>query len=111
MPSYHAPPPRLGITPVIFGKPCSTYIPAVTTAGIYKQAGLPNITGRVFSIGSIPSNSGAFYYDGKNERGGAYDSASSQGIAEFDASRSNAIYGNSNTVQPNTLTARIYIKF
>lgn len=53
---------------------------------------------------------GAFY-------DGEYQSSSGTGTKQtlisslFDASRSNDIYGKSNTVQPSALTSRFYIKF
>ena len=78
-------------------------------AGKYYEAGLPNI------FGNLDNNkdrnvfndnmSGAFYRDSS---GGYYWAASdfninnSSGIIHFDASRSNSIYGNSTTVQPES---------
>ena len=78
---------------------------------------MPNITGS--------TSAGRFgYVDDNNEVGegalyrtkGTGDAASwntsSRGITIYlDASRSNSIYGGSSTVQPNSLTARYYIKF
>jgi microcystin-dependent protein len=96
------------------------------TAGTEKEAGLPNITG-TFNIG-IPANNGnantaaigsatgVFYASapiGNNKPywnpTGAVTSQNN-GLANFNASRSSSIYGNSDTVQPNALTTRYIIK-
>ena len=115
-----APPPLLqgilaGMLPVAFGKPASYTIPAVVTAGIYVQAGLPNITGNTaigvgYKAGTNTTPSGAFY---KSEALGKsmYGWDDYMGAALFDASRSNNIYGKSTTVQPATLTTCYYIKY
>ena len=82
--------------------------------GTYKEAGLPNITGNLNSImtDSGGSFSGAFYYNGKPRTrgwvGNEYDEIRHIG---FDASRSSAIYGKSNTVQPPALTVNYVIKY
>ena len=95
------------------------FIQGSTTSGTTKAAGLPNITGdtRYISEGCVWSKepSGAFngYFANTsieinnvalsaNKHYGYYFS--------FDASRSNAIYGNSNTVQPPALTMVYIIK-
>lgn len=83
-----------------------------TFAGIEKEAGLPNITGRldqpsVYQGGVVVN--GAFYRNGVG--GGSAASANGNSYrVEFDASLSNPIYGNSTTVQPNALTTRYIIK-
>jgi hypothetical protein len=69
--------------------------------GTEVEAGLPNITGTVHGS-YYNTSSGAFYgayYSGKHDH---YDSTSnaSDGVYGFDASRSNSIYGKSDTVQP-----------
>ena len=78
------------------------------------QAGLPNITG-TFCIDktsygwSQSSISGVFYNAGEGANG---NSATQNGKAPkvgFDASRSNPIYGNSDTVQPNAVKKLLYI--
>ena len=78
------------------------------------EAGLPNIVGH-FSGGMDVSNykfDGALYYNGRGVGvagswvGSDYDNVS----FAFDASRSNAIYGNSDTVQPPAVTVRWLIK-
>ena len=74
-----------------------------------KQAGLPNITGNFNAQGNSNAGrftdkaSGAFYtntpYSG-NVNSGVGDIS---GGYSFDASRTNSIYGKSNTVQPPAL--------
>ena len=86
-----------------------------TVAGQVKQAGLPNITGGIsgyydFAGGHTPVTRGALF---KNELFGNQTGSSGGGYnlgLGFDASRSNSIYGNSDTVQPNALTCRYIIK-
>ena len=69
----------------------------------YVSAGLPNITGE---IGSISANNGRVYCSGAFHRYEEVERNSDSGqdypnyVYYFDASRSNPIYGNSNTVQP-----------
>lgn len=97
-----------------------------TTAGTVKSAGLPNITGQIYAgqrllINSITDSklagiSGAFSnMDAVTENsrvyaGGTETSGTSQRRVRFNASRSNSIYGNSDTVTPPTLTVRWIIK-
>lgn len=78
------------------------------------EAGLPNIVGH-FSGGMDDSDykfDGALYYNGFGVgvsapwNGSDYNNVS----FAFDASRSNAIYGNSDTVQPPAVTVRWLIK-
>lgn len=67
------------------------------------EAGLPNITGGFKAYGAVAlqSLSGAFYATGALARqaGGVNDNKERTEYV-FDASRSNSIYGTSNTVQP-----------
>jgi len=89
------------------------------TAGTYKAAGLPNITGG-YGIVCNGSNSsttrwyayGAMYQETTATRnvGSSGSDASGHGLA-FDASRSSSIYGRSTTVQPAALCVNICIKF
>jgi len=97
------------------------FLEGSSTAGTAKAAGLPNITG---TIGRNSGGSGAispFYY--LDKKSGAFDytngtfSQITAGAAStfaqeisFDASKSNAIYGAANTVQPKSLTVRYIIK-
>lgn len=85
----------------------------VTEVGSYKAAGLPNITGYMWHM---PSNSAA----GLTNSGGVMYQATGSGsswrvtttssgelknaeVTQFDASRSSSIYGNSTTVQPESV--------
>lgn len=103
-----------------------TFLEGSETAGEAKEAGLPNIEGKIdFSLvdnkyGLVNSDTvssavtGAF---GINEtttkkfglNGGSSQSRVGDGIT-FDASKSNAIYGNSDTVQPKLVTVRWFVK-
>lgn len=79
--------------------------------GVQIDAGLPNITGAVpnFWCGGPTSANGAFALAGS---GSGYGGGSSSGRGfNFDASRSNGIYGSSNTVQPPSQTVHICIKY
>lgn len=91
------------------------------TTNTTKNAGLPNITGNIFvgwndaSGGGVifgPSNTSTSALYHSRRSGQAFFSAGSShgadGDLEFDASRANAIYGNSNTVQPNAYICYIY---
>ena len=80
-------------------------------AGTTVKAGLPNITGTLSDVmGSFyayPSGSGAFSVKGI---GRSLESGSSgnYGNISFDASKSNAIYGRSSTVQPAAYYVHIW---
>ena len=84
---------------------------ALTNSELGKSynAGLPNITGSA-GMGESTSATGAFQYEGgsastgKTGTGGSTDCGFS-----FDASRSNPIYGNSTTVQPNAVALRYFV--
>lgn len=105
------------------------FIQGSGTAGTVKSAGLPNIKGDIKRSSAAASgaqmfgdldktdvaNSGAIglYSTGKSMasigNGGAYSNVIDAMF--FDASKSNAIYGKSSTVQPPSLTMRFYIKY
>lgn len=84
------------------------------SAGGYKEAGLPNIEGTasLYTGNSNYNPTGAFVKNPRNNNNSTitgeyyfyYNDYS------FDASRSNAIYGNSNTVQPNSALLIPYVK-
>lgn len=86
------------------------FIEGSATAGTKKEAGLPNITGTLETNNDDGTQwkTGAFYDTGRNANGANGNNGG--GITGFDASRSNAIYGASNTVQPPALTMRYIIK-
>lgn len=91
------------------------FLQGAGTAGTYKAAGLPNITGGFsgkMEIVSTPSSTGAFGdYQKGNSNQWVSNSNSVVYIAgyNFNASRSNSIYGSSTTVQPPAFTTKIYI--
>ena len=94
------------------------FLEGAATAGTVKEAGLPNIMGRVntgvrktdevsaVSEGSLfisENGSGKHAYDG------GYNTLIYQ-IVSLDASRSSSVYGKSDTVQPPSVTVRYLIK-
>lgn len=87
-------------------------------AGEYVEAGLPNITGYLAGTTTTHSSNGngstgALYWDAPAHYGwGATttDFTMASG-ASFDASRSNAIYGKSETVQPPAIKLIAQIKY
>lgn len=85
-----------------------------STRGAKRNAGLPNITGKVV-VGkwgdTLISITGAFYNaTGSNNIVGGGGYGTNYGLA-IDASRSSSIYGASSTVQPKSLTVRAIIKY
>lgn len=79
----------------------------VTALGDLIEAGLPNITG-TFNAAQDVSPSGAFQTDYNGHVPYARGDWSSY-VTSFNASRSSEIYGNSPTVQPQTILGLIYI--
>ncbi len=90
------------------------FIQGSGTAGTSKAAGLPNIYGRIDSVEyyttESPTSTGCLYNDA-GVRNGEGNGIYYCGNLHMDASRSNAIYGASTTVQPPALTMRYYIKY
>lgn len=95
------------------------FLESSTTAGTVKEAGLPNINGRLaYETAFDRSNysaaqwlSGAFYTLNESVHSkNATPDGSNDELVYFDASRSNAIYGKSDTVQPASVTVRRFIK-
>lgn len=97
-------------------------VQGAATAGTYKAAGLPNITGQ-FSwtdssgvLNTITNLTGAFYSQHNDistiTRGSVTkDTENRATYAKFSASRESSIYGNSTTVQPPALTMLPIIKY
>ena len=80
----------------------------VSTLGNLTEAGLPNITGYfVAADDSRVTYGGAFYPGG--QAGSGTGGGSAEPLVYFDASRSNSIYGNSNTVKPQSVKVLYYI--
>ena len=94
------------------------FVEGSTTAGVSKNAGLPNITGETggaSEYGSVfgkngTATIGAISITNNNDRTASTGSGTGYGKLTFDASRSNPIYGNSETVQPKSLTLRYFIQ-
>lgn len=87
------------------------FVEGSNASGQYMEAGLPNITGKTGGSGvnsDSPAATGAFYKYGTGL--GVDDHDYDNHMVAFDASRSNAIYGKSNTVQPEALKMQYYIK-
>lgn len=85
------------------------------TAGSYRNAGLPAIKGKIFGAAEDGQN-----FSKKAPRinivtgsGGDAGNATNHywNISKNWVESTNSIYGASNTVQPNSLTSRYYIKF
>lgn len=89
----------------------------VNALGDLVEAGLPNITGQVLSSGGInayeenPAGSAVFGTNQGSRKVAASASSNFNLYASlgFNASRSNSIYGNSDTVQPQTVKGFVYI--
>ena len=77
---------------------------------ISREAGLPNITGDIGMDVSFHTPSGAFNSIKKANTSYAYYAKGDYSV-ELDASRSSSIYGNSSTVQPNSISTLIIIKY
>lgn len=83
----------------------------------YREAGLPNITGNlesadyeIFSAGIKSDGALDVIYKQQNyQTSPTYLPDTCSRIITFDASKSNTIYGNSDTVQPPAMTAKFYI--
>lgn len=78
-----------------------------TKVGDLNEAGLPNITGSFGGGQAQTQTLGAFYVDGN--AGGVNGTTYSTNKVGFNASRSNSIYGNSATVQPQSINILYYI--
>ena len=93
------------------------FVEGSATAGTVKSAGLPNITGSFNdsygNIGDFNFADGAFYLGPQTNKRftRTADAYNSSAYVNFNASRSNSIYGNSTTVQPPALTMRYIIKY
>ena len=87
------------------------FIEGAATAGIVKAAGLPNITGNIdIWYWGVQAAGGAFSaITSGNIRPGTQTTQTGYARANFNASSSNSIYGNSTTVQPPALTMRYAI--
>ena len=82
---------------------------SATTLGDITAAGLPNITGVAQINSTYGDNYTGAFYKGVSTSIGRWYNAGYGEVLNFDASRSNSIYGNSNTVQPQTTKVFYYI--
>lgn len=76
------------------------------------EAGLPNITGAAVLLNGGNSGDGAIYVKGVSTVTNVADGSNTYcrlNTMGFDASRSSSIYGNSSTVQPQTIKCFVYI--
>lgn len=82
----------------------------LTALGDLVEAGLPNITGSFTNEnnGTVGAT-GAFYKTSGDRKDGRSGNDNYNDWYYFDASRSNSIYGNSTTVQPQTIKVLYYI--
>jgi hypothetical protein len=97
-----------------------TFIECDEVAGEEKEAGLPNIEGTVGDTGrwglvtcqlaESKDYSGAFEAKKRTDAGWSGSGGDESVSLKFDASKSNAIYGKSDTVQPKSITVRVIIK-
>ena len=81
------------------------------SVGTYLEAGLPNITGIFTTHNHYPYLTGPFSSAGTNGVGLGYAETSPVLKIKMDASECSAIYGKSNTVQPNSLVFYYMIKY
>lgn len=98
------------------------FVEGSATSGTVKAAGLPNITGQIVNKSLLDNSSLNMSHNGAFQGGSRGSNASSINVgsistqhqtyvSDFDASRSNSIYGNSSTVQPPAVTMRYIIKY
>ena len=84
-------------------------VQGAATAGIYKEAGLPNITGQFGGWNStVPTGAFEIVSASQNAQG---TFSYGYNVINFNASRSSSIYGNSTTVQPLALQVLYCIKY
>ena len=85
----------------------------VSEVGQSVEAGLPNITGTIQASKGLSRDgllgAGAFSTSGSALMSNTLDKYYDANIITLDASRSNPIYGNSGTVQPNAVKKLLYI--
>ena len=85
----------------------------VTALGDYIQAGLPNITGNISANRGWGRDglgaTGAFQASGSAAMSDTINGYNNANNVTFDASRSSSIYGNSDTVQPQSIKVLYYI--
>lgn len=77
------------------------------------SAGLPNVNGTVNDLLGNPANYSGAFFSSYNTLKGGINTIGNIGWRhfDFDASRSSSVYGNSNTVQPPSLSIIYIIKY
>ena len=78
------------------------------SVGAYVPAGLPNITGHFYGQNAALTGGRGAFLTGSNPYGGTVSTGNENNQMVFDASRSSAVYGNSNTVQPRATQMYLY---
>lgn len=83
--------------------------------GVFTAAGLPNITGTAVTTYFVfrGTNTGALLGAATGQATASspmFDTSAGNGLLTLDASSSNSIYGNSTTVQPPAVGAKLYIQ-
>lgn len=87
------------------------FLEGAAVPGTLKEAGVPNIEGKLYAHSQGRNdNFGAFYESGSGVVALGARWAGGLPFFIFDASRSNSIYGSSDTVQPPAVTVRYLIK-
>ena len=83
-----------------------------TMVNNYNEPGLPNITGDAGGYSPTGSRvvSGSFYLDNDSQGWGDFDADAPCIQMKFDAARSSAVYGESDTVQPPSSNKLLYYK-
>lgn len=79
--------------------------------GVEREAGLPNIEGTFRGLRGLvdATGTGAIQaYRTRNSAGASYDNGVNDNSFDFNASKSNPIYGNSTAVQPNSLVITMW---
>lgn len=86
----------------------------IEEVGSYLSAGLPTITGDIpvcwASANPIWNNTNAFYTSSKSNNQNQHGTSKNSDSISFSASRSNSIYGNSDTVQPKSIVGMWLVK-
>ena len=84
----------------------------IEEVGSYLSAGLPNITGSVgtYRLAVESVSTGALYVKWRGTHGQSGSNAANADEIGFDASKSNSIYGNSDTVQPKSIVGMWLVK-
>lgn len=82
-----------------------------SSAGSLIEAGLPNITGSILARQELATGCFSSTYHSVGQAYWGNVNNDSHYIKNFDASRSNFVYGNSTTVQPSSQLVHICIKY